>query len=75
MQILGIKWSDQVRNEDALQLAAVDRTIIKSIKSRKLKWIGHVLRHIGMFRDATEGKLLEKRSKERRRYKMLDDLI
>ena len=39
-------------------------------------WIGHVLRHNGMFRDVIGGRLVGKKSTgiRVRRYKMLDDL-
>lgn len=63
----GIKWSDKVRNADVLHLVQGDRAVTDTTKSRKQRWIGHVLRHKGMFRDVTEGRLLRKRSTGRRR--------
>jgi len=63
-QMLEIKWSDKVRNEDALQLIEEDRVIINSTKLRKQEWTGHVWRHKGMFRDVIEGRLLGQSQQE-----------
>jgi len=69
-QILGIKRSDKVRNEDVVQFVEEYRAVINSVKSRKLKWFS-------MCCDIKAGSemSLGKRQTGRRRYKMLDDLM
>jgi len=58
-----------------LQLAEKDSAIMNSMRSIKQIWIGHVLRHNGMFRDVIEGRLLRKRSIGKRHHRMFDDLM
>ena len=56
-----IKRSDKVTNEDSLQFVEEDRVKedkVNKVKERKQKWIGHVLRHNGMFRDVIDGILM-----------------
>jgi hypothetical protein len=38
-----ISWTDRVRNEEVLYTVK-DRNILSTIKRRKAKWIGHILR-------------------------------
>ena len=39
-----VKWSEKVTNEQVLDLIGEKRTLINNIQSRKVKWIGHILR-------------------------------
>jgi len=39
-----IIWTDRVRNEEVLQIIRKDRNILHTVKWRKAKWIGHILR-------------------------------
>ena len=59
-RLLGVKWSGRY----VLQLDVEDKATINSTKSRKRKWTWHVLRHNGMFRDVTEGRLVRKKDQQ-----------
>jgi len=46
-RMLKISWTDMVTNKEALERRAERRTLWNSIKKRRYKRIGHVLRHGG----------------------------
>ena len=50
------------------------RTLIDVIRSRKKKWIGHVLRGNGLLKETIEGRIEGKRPRGRRRVMMSDDM-
>jgi len=69
-----IIWTEKVRNEDVLTRVGESRKLTDTIKSRKKRWIGHILRHDGLVKDVFEGRLEGKRSRGRKRVMMLDDI-
>jgi len=52
-----------------------DRKILDAMWCRKQKWMGHVLRHDGLLRDVLEGRMLGKRTRDRRRIQIIDNLV
>ena len=38
-----ISWKDKVTNEEVLKRVGTDRQLITTLKTRKKRWIGHVL--------------------------------
>jgi hypothetical protein len=40
----GITWTDRVKNDEVLQIVKEERDILLTIKRRKAKWIGQILR-------------------------------
>ena len=38
-----ISWTDRVRNEEVLRRVKEEKIILRTIKSRKANWIGHIL--------------------------------
>jgi hypothetical protein len=67
-----------VKNEDLLHRAKKERNILHTIKRRKVKWIGHILRRNCLLKYVIEGKVKERievMGRRRRRSKqLLDDL-
>ena len=49
-----------------------ERSLIRTIKTRQKKWIGHTLRGELLLKTVIEGKMLGKRSRGRPRQMMLD---
>ena len=45
-----ISWRDRVTNDQVLEMVEENRMIIDVIRSRKKKWIGHVLRGKGLLK-------------------------
>ena len=68
-----ISWKDKVRNEQVLEIVKEKTTRIDVIRSRKKKWIEHVLRGNGRLKETIEG-IEGKRPRGRRRVMMLDDM-
>jgi hypothetical protein len=71
-------WTDRVRNEEVLHRVKEERNIVHTIKRRKAKWIGHILRRNCLLKHVIEGKL-EGRiymtgRRGRRPKQLLDDL-
>ena len=40
-----VKWTDKKTNEEILHLINETRKIIPTVKRKKRRWIGHMLRH------------------------------
>ncbi|KAG1662190.1 Zinc finger protein 570 [Nymphon striatum] len=72
--ILKIKWSDKISNEDVLKLVDEERAMMGTIHKRQRKWIGHILRSENMLRDVMEGHVMGRRQRGRQRIKMLDGM-
>jgi hypothetical protein len=71
----GIKWSDKVTNEEVLKRIGIERQLMDTIRNRKRKWIGHVIREEGLLKEIIEGRMEGKRNRGRPRVGMLDNLI
>ena len=54
-----INWRDKITNEQVLEIVKEKRTLIDVIRSRKKKWIGHVLRGNRLLKDIIEGRIVE----------------
>jgi hypothetical protein len=71
-----ISWTDRVRNEEVLHRAKEERNILHTIKRRKDKWIGHMLRRKWLLKHVIKGKLeggIEMTARRGRRRKQLVD--
>jgi hypothetical protein len=52
-----ISWTDRVKNAEVLHRAE-ERNILRTVKSRKANWIGHILRRNCLQKHVTEGKIM-----------------
>jgi len=62
-------------NEEILNMVQEDRKILNTIRCHKHKQTGHVLWHDGLLGDVLEGRMLGKRTRGRRRIRLIDDLL
>jgi len=69
-----ISWHETVTNKEVLRTVKEDRQMLNSIRQRKHRWIGNVLRHDGLLHEITEGRMKGKPTRGRRRIQMLHDL-
>ena len=67
-----VRWTEHKTNEEILEMNGKERTLIRTIKTRQKKWIGHTLRKESLLKTVIEGKMLGKRSRGRPRQMMLD---
>jgi hypothetical protein len=71
-----ISWTDCVRNEEVLHRVKEERNILHTIKRRKAKCIGHILRRDCLLKHVTEGKIegrMDMKGRGGRRRKHLPD--
>ena len=73
-RILRISWVDRVTNEEVLTRARTKRTLMATIKSRKLKFLGHVMRRNGTKNLAIAGKIEGKRARGRQRQTYISNI-
>ena len=73
-----ISWTDHARNEGALQRVEEVRNCLRTIKRRKAKWIGLILRRNCHLQHVTaakiEGRIEVAGRRGRRSKQLLDDL-
>ena len=73
-RMMRIPWVDRVRNKDVLRRAGTHRKLIKDIRVRQLRFLGHVIRKEGLEDLALTGKIDGKRSRGRKRISWLAGL-
>ena len=61
-------------NESVLQEIRVERELLRTLKNRKKKWLGHIMRWNSLYRTVIEGKLEGRRGRGRRRPTLLGNL-
>ena len=67
-----ISWTKHKTNEEVLERIGEERTMLKTIRERQKKWIGHTLRGDNLVKTVIEGKMEGKRTRGRPRQMMLD---
>jgi len=73
-RIKKIAWTDRKTNVEVLEMLGEKQVIVKTIVRRKKNWIGHVMRGEGLLREVMEGRVEGKRSRGRKRMRMLVEL-
>jgi hypothetical protein len=69
-----ISWTDRVNNEAVLHRVKEERNILHTIRRRKVKWIGYILRRNCLLSHIIEGKIIGTRRRGRSHKQLLDDL-
>jgi len=72
-RLVKVKWTD--KNTNAEVLVKEKKSLLAEIRKRKMRWIGHILRHENMLRTVLEGRMKGKRPRGRKRIKMVDDTM
>ena len=73
-RMLRISWTDRVTNEEVFRRANVKRKVLKEMRIRQLKFLGHMVRKDGLENLALTGKIAGKRSRGRRRVMWMSSL-
>lgn len=76
-RILRISWVDRVTNIEVLHRMGKECEVIKTIKKRKLEYLGHIIRNeqrYGLLQLILQGKVYGKRGPGRRRISWLQNL-
>jgi hypothetical protein len=69
-RVLKIEWREKVRNEEVFRRIGEERTLWSTIRQRRTKWVGHLMRHNNYVRSIMEGKIEGKAPKEAQETKM-----
>ena len=67
-----VSWREHTTNEEVLRRVGENRSLIRTIRERQRRWIGHTLRGDSMLRTILEGKMEGKRTRGRPRQMLLD---
>lgn len=67
-------WMERKTNLEVLREVKEERRLMKEMGKRKIKFIGHVIRHNTFFVNILEGKVLGKKGRGRPRTKYLEDI-
>jgi hypothetical protein len=52
-----IKWTVKVKNEDVYRRIGEERTLWSTIRQRRIRWVGQVIRHKNYVRSIMNGKI------------------
>ena len=69
-----ISWTEKKTNKEVCKMLNVQPTLLKTIKSRKLQYFGHIKRHNNICKHIMEGNIEGKRARGRQRRTWLDDI-
>jgi hypothetical protein len=67
-----LSWKEHKTNEEILQTVGEGRTLIKTIRERQRKWIGHMMRGDSLLRNIIEGRMEGEKTRGRPRIMLLD---
>ena len=75
-RILNISWVDRVTNVEVLRRIGKDKEVVKTVKTRKLRYFGHMMRgqKYRILQLILEGKICGKRSRGRPRTNWMQNL-
>ena len=66
-------WTEHKTNDEVLQLAEEQRTLMTTLRQRQIKWLGHLLHHDSLLKKVIEGQM--KGRKKPGRLRELDWLM
>ena len=69
-----ISWKERKTNKEVCDALGLETNLLKEMKSRKLKYFGHVKRHTTILKEVMEGKVDGKRARGRPPRQWLDDI-
>ena len=72
-RMLRISWTRRVTNEEVLRSAGTSRSLLDTVRIRKLSFFGHIMRHDSIQRDLIEGMVEGKRGRGRPRLQWSDN--
>ena len=73
-RVLTISWTEKITNEEVLRRMGTGREIVRQFKTRKLQYLGHLMRHNTSQIQLIEGKVEGRRSRGRPRNVWTTDI-
>ena len=72
--VLKISWTEKITDEEVLRRMGTGREIVRQFKTRKLQYLGHLIRHNTSQIQLIEGKIEGRRSRGRPRNTWTTDI-
>ena len=69
-----VSWKEKMKNEDVLKKVGVERSLMNTIKTRKMKFFGHTKRHDSIMKNILEGRMEGSRPRGRPRAQWSDNV-
>ena len=63
-----ISWKEKKTNKAVLEKLGMKQDLLKEVKTRQLKYFGHIKRHDSLLKNLLEGRVEGKRARGRQRY-------
>ena len=73
-RIIKVSWTDRIINDEVLRRADTKREVIKIIRQRQLRFLGHVMRLQQLESVCVSGGIEGRRGRGRHRVKLVDSL-
>ena len=73
-RVLKISWTEKITNEEVLRRMGTGREIVRQFKTRKLQYLGHLIRHNSSQIKLIEGKIEDRTSRGRPRNTWTTDI-
>ena len=74
-RMLKISWTERKTNEEVLQRVGIGRELLSSVRSRQMRFVGHIVRREELEHLSLTGKIEGRRPRGRPRQKYLDGLV
>ena len=72
---MNISWKKKITNEKVLEMVEEERTLLQTVKIRKVEYCGHVLRHNDLIKAIMERKVNGKRGRGRPQRMWMNDIV
>ena len=69
-----ISWTEKRSNQEVLEMANTQRSLMNTVRTRQMKFIGHVYRNEGLEHLGMTGKIEGRRSRGRQRGTYVESL-
>ena len=74
-RILRVSWTERITNFSVLREIGEERSLLRSIKRRKLKYFGHITRAGGISAEILQGMTEGKRKRGRQKTRWSDNIV
>ena len=73
--MMRVPWTARISNERILEMAGVRRALLGEVRSRQLKFLGHIIRENGLEKLVLAGRVEGRRARGRQRMKDMGSLV
>jgi hypothetical protein len=74
-RMLKIKWTERITNEEVLRIVGEKRNIMITVRKRRGRFIGHILRHSSLLKAVLVGEISGKNYRGRPRMEYIGQIM